>query len=254
MSKKLKKLSIHRWSNREMHVGSMRILDECAQYMPQDAYVTVKVEKGRGLVHEMDKAFTANGCNPQTAVVSEKHKRRGVILVGITGMLHGLASVKDEPEQVSKAETLLAIVAKQGRKICHGSYIGATSAIRVILVEFDRPENAAIVAELGLGTAVEKLRTAQMEFETAFQQKVAIEAQEATPTSNALRKELWGVLEDLTTCVNYRADENPQEFATLVNELNEQISEIKAIVRARATRNQSENASPMDAGKGASTA
>jgi hypothetical protein len=259
MSKKLKKLSIHHWSNREMHVGSRRILDECANYMPQDAYVAGKVATGRELVHEMDMALNSNGCNPLTVAVREKHNRRGDILVGLTGMLHGLASVSDKPEQVAKSESLLAIIRQQGHNIGRGSYMGASSAIQTILKSFDKPENAAIIAELGLSQAVENLRTSQAGFEAAFWDKVTIESQDNTASTIGLRKNLWSVLADLTTYIDYRADAEPQAMEALVNKLNEQIGEIKTIVRARATRNQKGNTAQAttggaSAGKGASTA
>jgi hypothetical protein len=83
-------------------------------------------------------------------------------------MLYGQASVKDKPEQVTKAEALLAIIRQQGRNIGRGSYMGASSAIRAILESFDKPENAAIVAELGLSQAVVNLHTSQAGFEAAF--------------------------------------------------------------------------------------
>jgi hypothetical protein len=184
----------------------------------------------------------------------QKHILRGDALVGLTGMLHGLASVTYDSAQKRKAETLQAIVKRQGRQIGRGSYVGATSAIRVILEEFDAPENAALVAELGLGPAVEKLRAEQAGFLATFMEKMAIEARGATPKLKDLRGKIGNVLDELTTYVSYKADEDPQGFETLVNELNEQIAAVMTAVRARATRNQAENAPQAEAGKEGSTA
>jgi hypothetical protein len=250
---KLNTISFSRCTNSELHVGTTRILDECATYLPQDALAIETIDLIRGKVDDMDKTLSIIGSNPLTGDVRTKHIRRTKLVVGLSGMLRCIiAADGDQPERVGKAQKLLAIVNQQAGSLGRTSYMKTSSAIRVILGEFDTAENAVIVDELGLTGPVGRMRTAQAQFETAFERRVTLAG--TTPRIMPLRKAISYEVGGLLTHVDHLAVRNPQALETLVNKLNEQITAIMTSVRARATRNQVEKATPIDAGKGASTA
>jgi hypothetical protein len=243
MNQKIDTLSFVHCTNSEIHVGTTRILNDCTLHMAQDAYVTGKVAEIQVKVEELETALKNIGRNPKTAVVKTMQIQRRKRLVALIGLLSGLASDEDQPEQVAKALKLLAIINQQGRGTGRGSYFKTTSAIRIMLDGFDTPENAVIVDELGLRRLVERLRTAQSEFENAFEERVTLEG--ATPRIGAVRKAINYEVVGLLSYIDHEAVRNPQGLETLVNKLNEQIRGIMANVRARTTRSKNKGTPPV---------
>jgi hypothetical protein len=97
-----------------------------------------------------------------------------------------MAADSDQPERVDKAQKILAIVNQRAGINGRNSYMKTSPAIRLILSEFDTPENAAIINYLGLAGPVERMRTAQAQFETTFEERSTLDG--TTPRIMLLRK------------------------------------------------------------------
>jgi hypothetical protein len=246
MKTKLKKLTWSKCRNREVHVIAARIGDECGRHIPEDLYAIESAAKIRDIAIGMDAALTKKGRNPLTVVIKGKQRRRVNAFDSLVRSIDNLVADTDNPETAAKAQRLKTIIDQQGRSTCRVTYVKATSGIRVVLEELDKPENAAIIDELGLRNLVERLRTAQNDFEVTCNERVTIKS--ALPKMQNVRDAMEYALHDLLTHIEHAAEKEPQKYTTLVNEINEQITAIMTIVRARATRNKGEDSPPV-AGK-----
>jgi hypothetical protein len=201
----------------------------------------------------MDGALTKKGCHPLTATIGAQKAHRSNVFNGLAGLIDILVSDKDNPGQAAKASRLRTIISQHDRSVCRSTQVRGTTAIRVVLEEFDKPANAAIVDELGLRDRVELLRAAQNGFEAAFDEKVT--AKSAMPRIKPLCEVIGYDLYGLLTYIEHEADKDPQRFETLVNELNGQITAIMTIARARRSRRENGGApAPAVTAKEGSTA
>jgi len=166
-------------------------------------------------------------------------KRRDQAYVCVRDVVHGI-SVSLITSDAEKATKLYAILEKLGTNAHRLNYKAETAILMSLFVEFDKPENHQLLADLGISSYYNSLKEAQTEFENVAAQKSDEKtAQNAdTEAATAIVVEMIPALTSLVALMQVYADLEPATYSEAYGKIVTVISETNTVARARKTRKQ----------------
>ncbi len=180
------------------------------------------------------KGFEYDAKNPYTTVLNEKDTLRDKYFIGFKNYLKSFLA-SDEPTEVDAAEKMLDLIDKHGSDAASLGYAKETTALTGLISELDS-ECSSELELLGAGTRIERLRTAQADFEEAVNAGItegAVELPTITKYRPALITAVNKLLNALDSDYDATADETVGSYISRINEL---ITTTMATAKAVKTR------------------
>ncbi len=144
------------------------------------------------------------------------------------------------PEKAAAGELLVEIFRSRGWSIFSLGYSAETSQLNVLVNDLETPEAQAALTTIGATVWLDDLKTAQGEFETAYQEKVAAQAGEDYQPIRDGRRQVARYVAALLSYVDLQSDLNPVQFGPVVDKIDEVIVDVVTVARARRTRGGNE--------------
>ena len=143
------------------------------------------------------------------------------------------------PELAEKATKLNSIIEKIGANIFRLSYKTESALLLTLFVEFDKPENQQLLADLGILQYYQSLKAAQ----SAFDSLSALKSDEKTLQNNAeaatlVVVEMIPALTSLVSMLQLYAELEGGIYADTFSRVVTCINETNTVARARKTRKQ----------------
>jgi hypothetical protein len=166
-------------------------------------------------------------------------KNRDLGFICVRDVIGGI-SVCLIPEMAEKATKLNSIIEKIGTNLFRLSYKTESALLLTLFVEFDKPENQQLLADLGILQYYQSLKDAQAAFESLSTQK----SEEKTLQNNDSEAATMVVVEmipaftSLVAMLQLYAELEPDTYGEVYGLVVTLITETNTVARARKTRKQ----------------
>lgn len=174
-----------------------------------------------------------------TALLAVRDDSRDGAFVGLRDFVKAFVS-SGSPEKAAAGELLVEIFRSRGWSIFSLGYSAETSQLNVLVNDLETPEAQAALTTIGATVWLDDLKTAQGEFETAYQEKVAAQAGEDYQPIRDGRRQVARYVAALLSYVDLQSDLNPVQFGPVVDKIDEVIVDVVTVARARRTRGGNE--------------
>ena len=212
----------------------------------EELKLTALVEELEAKFALLDKVLVIARGNVLSVTLQELDKARDVALRALYGILKIYLSFPEE-EKASAAMHLLQLIDKHGKDIDKMPYSQQSGALVNILQEFALEANAAYITLLHIEDWVEKLKTAQSEFNDVFMGRESENAVKLTGEAHEARVDVQDVLDRLGKTINaYEIVYGAEAYAPLVDRINEAVSAAKQQVAHRGPRKPKSTSSSVD--------
>lgn len=143
-------------------------------------------------------------------------------------------------EQAAKGAKLYAIIEKLGKNLYSLGYKAESALLLSLFVEFDKPENQQLLADLGILPYYVSLKEAQAAFETVSSQKSEEQTLQNSDSEAAtmVMVEMMPAFTSLVAMLQLYADLEPAIYGDAYNRVVTCITETNTVARSRKTRKQ----------------
>jgi len=144
------------------------------------------------------------------------------------------------------ARLLLEIFTRNGWTMYQDGYQEESAELTKLINELEGKEAADAINSLQMMELFNELKTAQQDFEDAFQNKASDASREEYAAMSEIRLELIKNLSDLLDRIGSDAQyaPNASEYAALITTLNNIIAETATVLKARLTRSSNDDKLP----------
>jgi hypothetical protein len=239
--KNFEDLAFSRFLIYEQHVEAghfVGIVEKCTATTAPDPYILRQIARIKAEAKKLEESLKSTSRTPQSRELARKHIRRVKAIRALRRLLKGISAVDLQPVKKQAADFLLAILEKEGPRLIYEPHLKVSSALQVILEQFASEAAQKCIAELLVGELVAEITAAHEDYEWSYQEKVALEAQQNSPSVSPARSELGYRVHAMLVYIDVNESDGQTNNPELIRELNEEIGLIMGKVRARQTRNE----------------
>lgn len=174
-----------------------------------------------------------------TEELSHCDKDRDLDYMCLRDIIGGISYSRIE-ELAKKAGKLYSIIEKLGTNAYRLGYKAESALLLSLFVEFDKPENQQLLADLGILPYYVSLKEAQAAFESVSSQKSEEQTLQNSDSEAAtmVMVEMIPAFTSLVAMLQLYADLEPAIFGDAYNRVVTCITETNTVARARKTRKQ----------------
>lgn len=239
MFTKIGKLLVTNIKNSVLYEFSVGLIGLIVELVDQNGSMGEYITAVQKAVKNFEAAFDKSGKNPFTAKINEKHEERISLYIALKRQIGVSMKILANPSMVAAAGNLKKGIKECGLWINRSlSYRDATKTIRQILNMLAEEPFAQWAIEASIQTLVERLRTAQNEYEDLKQDRIEDIANDMTPVEKEARKNLIEAVLSTLDAIDFGVRCDNEVFVNLANEIVEMITETNALTRAAETRDR----------------
>jgi len=183
-----------------------------------------------------------------TEELSHCDKDRDLDYMCLRDIIGGISYSRIE-ELAKKAGKLYSIVEKLGTNAYRLGYKAESAILLSLFVEFDKPENQQLLAELGIIQYYNSLKESQATFESVSSQKSEEQTLQNNESEAAtlILGEMVPAFTGLVAMLQLYSQLEPETYSDMFNRVVTCITETNTVARARKTRkqNQKEEVKPV---------
>jgi len=215
------------------------VLKIASPFISLDPKIGNLSDKCRQILDRLVKNQKSSLKSEYTQELIRLNKRRSRAFLCIRDIIHGI-SVSLITNDAEKATKLYTILDKLGTSTHRLNYRTETAILMSLFVEFDKPENQQLLADLGIVSYYNSLKETQTEFENTSAQKSGEKAVQSNETEAAttILDEMTPALTSLVAMMQVYAELEPATYGETYNKIVAVISETTSVARARKTRKQ----------------
>ncbi|GET46423.1 DUF6261 family protein [Capnocytophaga felis] len=179
----------------------------------------------------LDKALKRDSTKFETQKLNKISGKRRKTISALTTAVRAFCHSPEEG-QAQKAQKLLSVIEKYGKKISGLPLREETAAITNLLQDFKTPEIKALIDSIGLSLWVTSLETYNTEFDTLYKERSIEQASHTMGLTKDAREKMQKTLNNFAKTMNSLAfleGETPyKNLADCINnEINKALSEVK---------------------------
>jgi hypothetical protein len=232
----------------ELYTGSKRIHDAVSPALSTDNYAIslclLILDGTKGMEKAMGKALKSGF----TSLLFDSDKFRDDAFLGLRSYIRTYTFVAD-PAKRAAAMSLEFTLGTVGRNIHRLGYMDQTAKMNTLIENFSAEGAQQHLTTINGTEWFTEMVTAQKNFETVYQTKTSTESAIDLPLLKDSKRKITNALDPLLTYIETNEGLNPTVYKPLVAKLNEIITEITAIARARITRVENEKKEAAAKGK-----
>ena len=166
-------------------------------------------------------------------------KNRDLGFMSVRDIIHGI-SLCLLADLAEKGTKLYTIIERVGLNLYSLGYKAESASLLTLFVEFYKPENQQLLADLGIVPYCNSLKEAQAAFELASSQKLDEKTLQSTDSEAAtlVMGEMIPAFTSLVAMLQLYAELEPETYSEVYNRMVTSISETITVARARKTRKQ----------------
>jgi len=171
----------------------------------------------------------------------QSDKRRDMAYMAIRDITGGISMSLIE-DLAAKGTKLYSIIEKLGTNVYRLGYKAESAILLSLFVEFDKPENQQLLAELGILPYYNSLKEAQASFDSVSSQKSdekTLQSNESEAATMVL-VEMIPALTSLVAMLQLYSELEGGIYTDMFNRVVTAITEINTTARARKTRKQNQ--------------
>jgi len=219
----------------ELHTGTDRMIKVVETEITDDGYITELLTPLKENNDELADYIGKDSSSEYTNLLSNQDEVRDNLYTGFRDYCISFCNNYD----ASKEEAgiyLNHIFHERGFSMQTYGYASQTSSMIVLFNDLDKPKASAAIATVDGTEWYNKLKEEQDKFEQLYKEKVDNESVKQTPQIKAVKKRLSNLLNALLTYVDQKSEFNSEKFNPVADKLDEIITDIVSIARARQTR------------------
>jgi len=219
----------------ELYTTWQRLAEAFGTALNVDAFASALLAKIDEWWQQLGRALGREQGSNFTPVLAEKDTGRDTAFLSFRDYTDVYVNSPDVAKAAA-AVLLVGLIEKYGRSLYNEGYAIETTKLNLLLADLQSDEAQQAIATIGAGDWFTNLQTAQADFESAYQAKVATEAGVQQPLVTESRKQLMRYLGALIVYVDLQSEFNSEVFGPIAAIIDEVGTDMVAIARARRTR------------------
>jgi hypothetical protein len=239
----MKNLPFSLLSSNELFTTSSRINEACKSTLNNDVYVSnlcSSIDQGN---RDLSKGLGKSLNSDFTPLLLVQDLKRDHAFVGLRDFFTSYSHSSD-PAKATAGRNLTAIFENIGNSAYRLGYVVETSKINSLLANLSVPAAVKDMECIGATEWFEQLKTSQSEFEKTYNAKIETDSAIDYPLVKNARDQITRYLKGLMNYIEINTDLDKAKFGPAKDKINEIITEIVAIIRARETRSENKKEKP----------
>ncbi len=159
----LQPLNLRILSDNELRTFVQLTDDEVEKAQGVDPYLQTLAKSAGALLVSHQQALSRTAANSSTKALVDADDKRDLAFRSIRHIISGkILSIDDETR--SAATKIEAMIHLRGDKLDSAPYADETAGLTLLIADFDKPENSALIDKIGLRAEVESLRKCEADF------------------------------------------------------------------------------------------
>lgn len=240
----LNELSITLLLPPELKTTSERIVNTVNESIKNEPFIGEIVSVIETDKKQLDEALLHERINEYTKVLLGKDLNRDGAYLSLRDLARSFTH-RLNPVEAQAGELIVDIIEKHGWQLHRLPYAQESAELNLLFVELDTPAATAALKTIGGESCYAELKTAQVEFEKTYDQKISVQIMENYPYISQSKRKLAQHLQTLLDCIEILVEiRGIEKYKIAVEKLNTIITETMTIARARKTRNEKGVAEP----------
>ena len=223
----------------EFYTSSKRIHGILTSTLTDNSYVTSLCSLLGTGISDMEKALGKALKSEFTPVLFQKDAERDSAYLGLRNFIKSYVHSRDSVK-AGAAIKLLSVIENAGNNIYRLGYVDETAKLNALILSLKAGEMAQALQTTGATEWFQEMETAQLEFEKAYKEKVDMESAIDYPLLKDSKNRIAKTLKALLSFVESNAELTPAQYKPVEEKINEVITSIVSITRARITRVENE--------------
>ena len=239
----MKKLPFSLLSSNELFTTSSRINEACKLSLSSDIYVSnlcSSIDQGN---NDLSKGLGKSLNSDFTPLLLVQDQVRDNAFIGLRDFFTSYSHSSD-PAKAAAGRNLTAIFENIGNSAYRLGYVVETSKINSLIANLSVPAAVKDMECVGATEWFAQLKTSQSEFEKIYNAKIVTESAIDYPLVKDARERISRYLKGLMNYIEINTDLDEAKFGSTNEKINEIITEIVAIIRARETRSENKKEKP----------
>ena len=239
----MKKLPFSLLSSNELFTTSSRINEACKLSLSSDIYVSnlcSSIDQGN---NDLSKGLGKSLNSDFTPLLLVQDQVRDNTFIGLRDFFTSYSHSSD-PAKATAGRNLTAIFENIGNSAYRLGYVVETSKINSLIANLSVPAAVKDMECVGATEWFAQLKTSQSEFEKIYNAKIVTESAIDYPLVKDARERISRYLKGLMNYIEINTDLDEAKFGSTNEKINEIITEIVAIIRARETRSENKKEKP----------
>lgn len=231
------------FSSHEFHTCAMRIDEIIESILPNDPFILKVKPLFKIPLADLTKAIGRTTDSVSVELLGDADDVRDTRYLALRNFCNALTVDKDK--NIADAATYLtAIIRELGWSMHRKGKTVETSLLKSMFEKFDKAPASTHLTTTGAQEKYADLKTAQAEFEDTFYSKVDAKTQEVYPLIRSSRQSTLRYLDALLSYIDMLAEIDKADYLVASQKIDEVITELEAIARARITRKENEKKNP----------
>jgi hypothetical protein len=220
----------------EIHSLSIRVQPIIAEGTPGDALIPAFLPDLKTHTDALSAALGIDRASEFTLRLQTTDGERDTRFVGFRDFI--AAQVNHPDETIARAAiTIDAILETRGKRLYNYGYAEQSSQLNGLLNDLESPQAQQALETLNAAVWLTPLKEKQSEFESLYQQKIANAATSEAPLVTASKNKVIHYLNGLLFYIDFKAEKEPALFNPMIEKIDEVITDMMSVARARKTRN-----------------
>jgi len=231
----MKKLPFSLLSSNELFTTSSRINEACKLSLSSDVYISnlySSIDQGN---NDLSKGLGKSLNSDFTPLLLVQDQLRDNAFIGLRDFASSFSHSNDEAKATA-GKNLTGIFETTGNSAYSLGYSVETAKLNSLIMNLSTPASLKDMESIGATEWFEQLKTSQAEFERVYNSKIDTESAIDLPLIKDARDRITKYLKALLSYIDINAELDPVKYSAIADKIDEIITEIVAIARARETR------------------
>jgi hypothetical protein len=180
--------------------------------------------------------ISRSGSNELTPELKKQDRKRSRALSALRHFVASFMFREDEPQKAAAAKKIYQVLKRTVADVRKSGYSKRTVHFPILIEKLELPENKEALALIGGQPNVDYFKNSNDTFEETYRTRAEKEAEEDKVRKGEAKETALHYLDVLFTNIGYLKENNGGTHDSLVETINEVISVITAVARARKTR------------------
>ncbi len=227
-------------SIQELYTGAKRIISLVSETFAGNETVSSIIAAIEPVLEGIEDGLSRQRASEFTPALASKDSNRDARFILLRDFIAASTKIDEDPTKHGAAIILYGIFEETGKNLHRLGYANETAQLNALINRLEEQDATDALATLEATQYFAELKASQRGFEALYEEKVNTEANRDYPQLRQSQQALAGYLRLLLININFLAEQSPETYEPLVEELNMIIVELNTRAKARETREENE--------------
>ncbi|MCA9214863.1 MAG: hypothetical protein KDB27_17450 [Planctomycetales bacterium] len=241
----IKNLQTSYLQNTELTVVAQRLLDVVTEALPTEPSIQNAAEAVRLDIQQVNAALNRLSASEYTAQLAERDEVRDQAFIALRDFAKAYSS-RPVADLSAAGTRIYELFVNHGLTAYRSGYTDQSAEMILLIEQLSEPEAQQALDTIGAGAWFEELRDAQSSFEQVMKAKAQAKSDDDTPAVREARSDLIRNVDTLLGTIDVlkkledrsEAKTNLETLDDLIIAVNEIITDVTGVARARRTREE----------------